>query len=662
MRDGNGRILVGPDNQPVMSANEVAPRWVGSGWTIFNNKGKPVRQFEPFFNDTHKPDFDTKIGVSPVLFYDPAERVIATLHPNHTYEKVVFDPWQQTTYDVNDTCAPRNQQTGDPHTDPDIQGYVAEYFNALPANPAQPWQTWHAQRIGGVMGADERNAAQRAEAHTDTPTTAYFDALGRPFLTVARNRVVCPGHDLDGTEDSFATRVELDIEGNQREVRDERKLPVNYLPTGAIEQRIVMRYAYDMLGNRIHQLSMEAGARWMLNDVAGKPIRAWDSRGHNLTTTYDALRRPIEQYVRGTFNNPDPLKPNSDPRTLNPPSEAGLLVDKIEYGEGIANAEALNLHTRIYRHFDSAGVATNARLDANGNPTEAYDFKGNLLHSTRRLVSDYKTIPDWLLPAEPQLDAETFQGSTRYDALNRLIQSVAPHSNLGRGKFNVIQPVFNEANLLGRVDVWLERAAEPGALLDSNTEPALPVGVANIDYDAKGQRKRIDYKNGASTFYDYDELTFRLTQLLTRRNAAAFPGDDPQPPIAGWPGRQVQNLHYTYDPAGNITHIQDNAQQTVYFRNKRVEPSNDYTYDALYRLIQATGREHLGQLASGEHRPPTAPDGFNAFHTRLDHPGNGQAMARTPSVTCTMPSATSCRCSTAAVTRHMPAGHALTTT
>ena len=59
-------------------------------------------------------------------------------------------------------------------------------------------------------------------------------------------------------------------------------------PATALEQRIVMRYAYDMLGNRIHQLSMEAGARWMLNDVAGKPIRAWDSRGHNFTTT---LRR-----------------------------------------------------------------------------------------------------------------------------------------------------------------------------------------------------------------------------------------------------------------------------------------------------------------------------------------------------------------------------------
>lgn len=27
----------------------VSPRWIGSGWTIFNNKGQPVRTFEPFF-------------------------------------------------------------------------------------------------------------------------------------------------------------------------------------------------------------------------------------------------------------------------------------------------------------------------------------------------------------------------------------------------------------------------------------------------------------------------------------------------------------------------------------------------------------------------------------------------------------------------------------
>ena len=624
-RDAAGRIIVGADGQPLLTANDASPRWVGSGWTVFNNKGKPVRQYEPFFTDTRRFDFDVRIGVSPVLFYDPAERVVATLHPNHTYEKVVFDPWQQTTHDVNDTCAPRNAQTGDPRTDPDISGYVEAYFKTQTAT----WQTWHAQRIGNALGADERNAAERAAAHADTPTTAHFDALGRPFLTVARNRLVCDGHPLHNKPDEeFRTRVELDIEGNQRGVYDERKLPdANNLPSGALQQRLVMRYAYDTLGNRIYQLSMEASARWMLNDVAGKPIRAWDNRGHNFTTKYDALRRPIEQTVRGSFSDADPLKPNSDPRTL----IHDILVDKIEYGEGVSldnrSDEDLNIRTHIYRHSDSAGVATNAGMNPKTAKPEAYDFKGNLLRSTRQMVSRYKEIPDWSANPQPQLDAETFEGSSHYDALNRPIQSVAPHSNLTRpghpNKFNVIQPVFNEANLLEQVDVW----RTPPSRTDCSTRLRRRrlVGVAD-DFGAKGQRSLIAYKNGASTFYRYDPLTFRLTQLLTRRNPADFPGDDPQPADPAWPGKQVQNLNYTYDPIGNITHIREAAQQTVFFRNQRVEPSNDYVYDALYRLIQADGREHLGQAASGERLPPTASDGYNAFHTRLDHPGDGNAM------------------------------------
>jgi len=75
-RDASGKIIVGADGQPQMTANDVSPRWVGSGWTVFNNKGKPVRQYEPFFTDTHRFEFDIRIGVSPVLFYDPIERVV----------------------------------------------------------------------------------------------------------------------------------------------------------------------------------------------------------------------------------------------------------------------------------------------------------------------------------------------------------------------------------------------------------------------------------------------------------------------------------------------------------------------------------------------------------------------------------------------------------
>ncbi len=118
----------------------VDPRWVGSGWTIFNNKGKPVRQYEPFFDDTHDFKFGNQVGVSPMLFYDPVERVVATLHPNHTYEKVVFDPWQQTSYDVNDTV------TFDPKTDDDVK----EFFTRLP--DAEYLPTWYGQRKRRAIG------------------------------------------------------------------------------------------------------------------------------------------------------------------------------------------------------------------------------------------------------------------------------------------------------------------------------------------------------------------------------------------------------------------------------------------------------------------------------------------------------------------------------
>ena len=50
--------------------------------------------------------------------------------------------------------------------------------------------------------------------------------------------------------------------------------------------------------SRIHQASMEAGERWMLNDVAGKPLYAWDSRGHQFRTAYDPLRRPTDSFLR----------------------------------------------------------------------------------------------------------------------------------------------------------------------------------------------------------------------------------------------------------------------------------------------------------------------------------------------------------------------------
>jgi hypothetical protein len=44
---------------------DVAFRWVGKGWTVFNNKAKPVRKYEPFFTADHDFEFARAMGVSP---------------------------------------------------------------------------------------------------------------------------------------------------------------------------------------------------------------------------------------------------------------------------------------------------------------------------------------------------------------------------------------------------------------------------------------------------------------------------------------------------------------------------------------------------------------------------------------------------------------------
>ena len=541
-----GSLDLSIPNSPILN-----PRWVGTGAKVYNNKGKPVRQYEPFFSAT--PQFGIEQhGVSSTLFYDPIERVVATLHPNHTFEKVVFDPWRQTTYDVNDTVKL------DPKTDVEMSGFFAR----LPDADYLP--TWYQQRIGGAKGTDEKTAAEKTEKHADTPTVAHFDTLGRTFLTIADN-----GQDANGNPQKFSTRTVIDIEGNQREVIDAK-------------DRVVMRYDYDMLGTHIHQASMEAGERWMLGDATGKPIRGWDSRGHSVRTEYDVLHRPLHSFVIGA----EATKPTQE-----------ICFEKTIYGESAdtgltsAQVEQANLRGKLYKHYDTAGIVT----------SEAIDFKGNLLRSTRQLLQDYKTTPDWSQTPQPVLDIEIFASATRYDALNRPVQITAPHSNQANSKINVIRPGYNEANLLERVDAWLGQIAEPAALLDSAT--ANLHSVTNIDYDAKGQRTRIDYGNGARTEYTYDEETFRLIHLKTSSAGSVF-----------------QDLFYTYDPAGNITRIRDDAQQTIIFNGQVVPPQCDYVYDAIYRLINATGREHIGQLA----QPQTSWN--DEFRLNLPQPGDGQAM------------------------------------
>lgn len=525
---------------PIDDGPPIDPRWVATGWTIFNNKGKPVKEYEPFFDGTHEFQFGNRIGVNSTLFYDPVGRVVATLHPDHTWEKIVFDPWRQETWDANDTVL-----IVDPTTDPD----VGSCFESVSASDYLP--TWYQQREHGNLGSLEEAAANKTVRHAVTPSVAYADSLGRTFLTVAHNRFTRQGTP---TDEHYVTRVSFNCEGRQREVIDAKG-------------RVTVQYNYSIIdreadeadktgtGFRIYQSSMEAGERWMLRDVLGQSIYAWDSRGSRFRTTYDALRRPTDFFVLED-THPE------------------ILASRTVYGESLPTPEAKNLRNKVARRFDQAGVVT----------MEGYDFKGNLLRSERRFATNYKTAIDW--STSPELEPDTFAAATTYDALNRPVTSTTPDGS-------IYHHTFNEANLLEAVDVHL---------MGSST--ATPF-VSAADYNAKGQRTLIRYANGLVTSSSYDPSTFRLRRLTTVR------GVEP-----------LQDLNYTYDSVGNLTHLEDNAQQSAYFNNQVVEANTDYVYDAMYRLIEAQGREHIGQTGQPE---ATWND---EFRVKLPHPHDGHAMRR----------------------------------
>jgi RHS repeat-associated protein len=517
---------------PLQNGGPVAdPRWIGSGWTIFNNKGKPVRQYEPFFTASHAFEFAVKVGVSPILIYDAPLRVIATLHANHTFEKVVFDPWQQQTWDANDTVLIAN-----PDNDADVGGFIAK----LPQTDYLP--TWYAQRESGALGKAEQTAAAKASIHANTPAITCFDSLGRSFLAIAHNRFL---RDESIVDKYFSTRTQFDIEGNQLSITDALN-------------RTIMSYAYDMSNTKIRQKSADAGERWLLNDATGKPLRSWDSREHEFHYRYDSLRRQVELLLKREHSH-------------------ASLAERIVYGEGLPDAIAHNLRMKAFQQYDGAGVITN----------EQYDFKGNLLTSSRHLLEEYREVEvDW--SRTPKLENESYTVGKTYDALNRLLTSALPDKT-------TIHPHYNPTNLLDRVRVNLRGSATATEF------------VGDISYNPKGQREFIAYGNGAHTHYSYDPLTFRLMNLKTTRIHDHA---------------RLQDLAYTYDPVGNITFIHDGARETIYFNNQVVSPSSSYVYDAVYRLIDSDGREHIGQLSVPETTYDDSP--------RMDQPlpGDGQAMRK----------------------------------
>ena len=259
--DGSGgialsKLKVGPGQAVLLNQDgttieaEVDQRWLVSARTVVNNKGLPIRRYDPYFSASSAyEDEDTirKQGVSAVQYYDPAGRLVLTEFPEGTTTRMVYESWRQQAFDANDTVLESawyaDRGSPDPKVDPE------------PANA-------------------EQRAAWLTAMHADTPATVHYDPQGRAIYAVSDY----------GDGKTGATRMEADYGGRFTTTFDQLGRAVAGGFTGP--------------AGPIYGDSGEKGRRYVLADVLGAPLRIWDEYGRSLRAEYDELHRPVNILAR----------------------------------------------------------------------------------------------------------------------------------------------------------------------------------------------------------------------------------------------------------------------------------------------------------------------------------------------------------------------------
>jgi RHS repeat-associated protein len=176
--------------------------------------------------------------------------------------------------------------------------------------------------------------------------------------------------------------------------------------------------------------------------------------------------------------------------------------------------------------------------DATGATEYEYGSMGELTSSRRYLA----------VPGHGQ--HISFETRWEYDSWNRVKLITYPDGE-------EVTYHYNTAGSLDSVAAWKENVHY--GIVDS------------IGYDRQGRRSFLALGNGARTFYAYDQYRGYLNNLDS---------------YDGY-GNALQKNIYTFEPAGNIISIINQAGATPYGIGGFAECS--YEYDSLYRLIVANG-------------------------------------------------------------------------
>src|SRR5262249_51712751 len=160
------------------------------------------------------------------------------------------------------------------------------------------------------------------------------------------------------------------------------------------------------------------------NDSMQKPLYSWDPGDNRVQIVYDALHRTIERRALLADNT-------------------SLTFETMIWGEGHPNDTTLNLRGQVVQQNDGAGVMKHL----------AYDFKANLLQSSRDLTSDHTVTPNWDGAAPVSMQGVPRLTITEFDAMNRPVQITMPDGS-------VTQRRYDRAGYLTNVTISIAGGAE----------------------------------------------------------------------------------------------------------------------------------------------------------------------------------------------------------
>ncbi len=382
--------------------------------------------------------------------------------------------------------------------------------------------------------------------HFNTPASVEIDSLGRVIKSTTRRSAA--------DADPAVVRTRYDARGNAVAVID---------PLG----RTVVSRVHDLTGSErqpprlLREDSMDSGTRRIVFDASGSEIERRDSKGALTVQAYDNANRPTHLWARDA------------------PALPITLRQRLVYGDAasLTDAASRNLIGHLYQHFDEAGLMQ----------IEAFDFKGNILRQRRQVLSDAELLSrsngatftpyqvDWERRAQRDaLDPQVYQTDMLFDAHNRVRHATMPEDVAGDRKELV--PSFARNGALEA----LRLSSQGGTVAETIVE--------HIAHNARGQRTLIAYGNGLMTRYAYDSGTFQIARMRSERYTQESTLDFV--PAGGL----LQEVAYERDLVGNITRLLDRSPGSGIPNSLLGSDALDrvFGYDAFYRLISATGREH----------------------------------------------------------------------